>query len=185
MRTFVPSAKRSRSSAARVCTSFAAVGRFARSPGAGGDARRFTNASVSRTDRPREMTSRDAWRCAAGSVNASSARAWPIVSRARREFRRALHRPASAVGRSWQPSCDPFRPRRRSGRASVRIRRRAADTQRLRQSGFRFSRWMFSINASCSSWRSSSIGTSRTTTGTFSRPARCAARHRRSPAMMR
>ena len=48
-------------------------------------------------------------------------------------------------------------------------------------SGFRFSRWMFSISAIASAAWS---GTSRTTTGTSVSPASFAARQRRSPAMI-
>jgi hypothetical protein len=46
--------------------------------------------------------------------------------------------------------------------------------------GFRFSRWMFSISDMASA---ASSGTSRTSAGTSSRPAICAARQRRSPAI--
>jgi hypothetical protein len=54
-------------------------------------------------------------------------------------------------------------------------------TPRASSSGFRSSRWIFSISAMAMAAES---GISRTTTGTCSRPAICAARQRRSPAII-
>ena len=139
------------------------------------------SASVSRTESCCAMTSR-ARRAAARFVGEpSSARAWPIDSAAARDARRGLRAAASAAARSSRPTSDPCRPRRRSAPASAGTRRRAGDRRALLRSGS-------DPRAGCS--RSArrrgacSSGMSRTTTGTLSRPARCAARQRRSPAMI-
>jgi hypothetical protein len=135
--------------------------------GAAGAAIRLASASVSRTDNPREMTSRDASRCCRGSVSASSARGVPIVS-ARRELG------AHFIGQLQQPHvvCDRaaiFADRgrdlivRQPNRREPLIRSRFVDRVQILALNVLDERELQQL-------RSSSIGTSRTTTGTFSRP---------------
>jgi len=62
--------------------------------------------------------------------------------------------------------------------SNSRISRSSA---RASSSGLRFSRWMFSISDIATA---ASSGTLRMTAGTACRPAICAARQRRSPAMI-
>ena len=174
MRVRVPSASLSCSSAARV---FGSTFR-----GGGGDGRRdlapderlgFAHRQPPRHDFPGDPPLR---RSRPG-VPGAPARGPSTASR-RRD--RCGPRPAAgAAGCSWRSWRGPCR--RRSAisscdRFASSASRRYACASSI---AFRFSRWMFSMSATWSSWSS---GTSRTTTGTLSRPARCAARQRRSPA---
>ena len=86
---------------------------------------------------------------------------------------------AGAAG-CWR-RCASGRRRAPPARASGRTPRSGACRPCASSSGFRSSRWMFSISAIAAA---ASSGTSCTSTGTSSRPARRAARTRRSPAMI-
>src|SRR5574343_1902012 len=112
--------------------------------------------------------------------SASSARAWPMsrspaismVCTGSARFKRRSRLLAALRERptAW-PAASCVRPNSR-----IRRCRPCASS-----SGLRSSRWMFSISAIAAA---ASLGTSRTSTGTLSRPASLLARKRRSPAMI-
>ena len=139
----------------------------------------FTSASASRTDSFLAAIWLPAVICAARS-SASSARAWPMsmspamsmVCTGSARFKRRSRLLAALRERPTAcAACSCVRP-------NSRIRRCRPWAS---SSGFRSSRWMFSMSAIAAA---DSLGTSRTSTGTSARPARREARNRRSPAMI-
>ncbi len=174
MRVFVPSAKRSRSSAARVWTSF---GRFlpldVGIAGLRDERFGFAHREVLRHDVPRDAQLR-------GLVGEAEQRAG--MSHRERTRRQVL---ADLVGQPQQPDVVGNRRSILPDRlgdlflGQAEIVGEAAVCLRFLD-GIEI--LALDVLDRALPRRSRSSGMSRTTTGTFSRPARCDARHRRSPA---
>ena len=146
---------------------------------------RFTSASVSRTDRPRATTSRRPARMRPRRSRApSSARAWPIDSVPAAHVGRAPPRAAAAGAACWRPTIGPSR---RVGDLLLReleLVGQAAVAERLLDRVQILALQVLDQRHLEQLRLPGRAATSLTTTGTLSSPACCAARQRRSPAMI-